>query len=218
MDGEISCGLAAPAPVPGEVFVEAGGLDEVVAAGLDGGDVLGADEGLDEVDAAARVGVEPVHDELGLGFELGGAVVLPVPAGGAELVVPWLGDVETEAGGDVEGVVFGLPLGLPVGWSVPLELAPGEAVPPELVAVPPLAGLLDEVTGGVAARLVRPGVPVLEIVTAGLEDSAAQGLGVAGPATPATPLGVTTPGEGAGEVVPSPSVMGEPLGELLVKA
>ena len=190
-----------------------GGLVELVAFGLDGGDVVGVDEGLDEVvDVTACVGVEFAHDELGLA----GTVFWPVAPGGAELVVPWLGDVEGEVEGDVEGVVFGLPLGLLAGWSVPLTLAPGEAPPLELVVLPPLADLLDEVTGGVAARLVLLCVPVFEDVTDAPRGGDVQGFGAVGPAPPAILLGVPTPGEGVGEVVPSPSVLAELLGGLLL--
>jgi hypothetical protein len=171
--------LAAPPPVPGEEFVEVGGLVDVDACELDGGGVLvlGVDEGFDVVGTVPRVGVAFVHDGLPPGLGVGGTVFLPVWPG-VELVVPGLGDVEGEVEGDVEGLVFGLPLGLLVGCPVPLGLAPGEELPLELGVLPPLGVPRDELTGGVVVRVVLPCVPVLEDVTGGLEDDGAQGLGV----------------------------------------
>jgi hypothetical protein len=207
-----SCGVAAGAPLLDGGLVDGGFVAGGLVFGLDDGDVLvlGAGEVLDEADDTVACGdAELAHDELGLG----GTVFLPGTPGG-ELVVRGLGVLEGVVDGVVEGVVVGLPLSLGVGLPLVL-LAPGEAPPLELVALPPLAGLLDEVTGG---DVVRVGVPVVADVTDGLEDGGAQGLVVTGPAALAALLGVPAPGEGVGEMVPSPSVMAEPLGVLLLKA
>ena len=208
--------MAAGAPLLDGGFVDGGLVAGGLVFGLDDDDVLvlGAGEVLDEVVVTVACGDGLVHDELGLG--LGGTVFLPGTPGG-ELVVRGLGVLEGVVDGVVEGVVVGLPLPVVVGCGLPLVLllAPGEAPPLELVVLPPLAGLLDEVTGG---DVVRVGVPVVADVTDGLEDGGAQGLVVTGPAALAALLGVAAPGEGVGEMVPSPSVMAEPLGVLLLKA
>jgi hypothetical protein len=184
---------------------EPDGVADVLAFGLDfaladdDGLFLGLDEDLAAaVDTWPLVGAKLVQ----LGLAAGWTLFLADPLE--------LGLAPVLALEDVEGVAVAEPPGLALGVSLPLGLALGlpDAPEPALAVLPLLVLPLEDVAGAVVVTVV----PLGELVLA----DGAQELGGGGTTT-AGLLDSGPPAEGVGEIVPSPSVVGDgPPEELLM--
>jgi hypothetical protein len=188
-------------------------LDESDALAFTVGFALADDDGLfvgldeDLVAAVAtwpRVGAEFVQLALAVGWAL--FLADPLELGLAPVLA--LEDVAGVAGAEPPGMALGvtLPLGLALALPDALELA---------LAVLPLLPL-EDVAGAVVVAVVPPGELLLVAVTDGCVDGDAQALREG--CRTARLLDGTPAGEGAGEVVPWPSWVPEPLEEGLLKA
>ena len=202
---EPTSGVSFALPAADDALDEPDGVADVLTFGLDfaladdDGLFLGLDEDLAAaVDTWPLVGAKLVQ----LGLAAGRTLFLADPLE--------LGLAPVLALEDVVGVAVAEPPGLALGATLPLGLALGlpDAPEPALAVLPLLVLPLEDVAGAVVVAVV----PLGELVLA----DGAQELGGGGTTT-AGLLDSGPPAEGAGEIVPWPSVVADgPLEELLM--
>jgi hypothetical protein len=201
-------------PVIDDAPDESDALADVLDFALADDDGLFA--GLDEdlvatVDTWPRVGAELVQLGLAVGWTLFLADLLGL---GLALVLA-LEDVVGVAGAEPPGLALGvtLPLGLALALPDALELA--LAVLPLLV-LPLLVLPLEDVAGAVVVAVVLLGGLLLVAVTDGCVDGDVQLLREGDATTAELVDGAPSAAEGAGDLVPWPSVVGGALFEVLI--